>query len=131
MPTLAEIASKLPNGFHDAELCGLSVDYQRGVATMNINVDVSDPDVPSDPEYRPIDVVQGIVLLAIDAPHSAASAWASTALSIDGGEGQPSTSPIELPPLPKDTFLWWFFVNELNSFIRLAATKATFRWVDS
>jgi hypothetical protein len=52
-------------------------------------------------------------------------------LWIDGGEGQPSTSAIELPPLPKDSFLWWFFVNEWSSFIRLAALQATFRWADS
>jgi hypothetical protein len=132
MPTLAEIESELPNGFHDAELCGLSIDYQRGAATININVDVSDPDVSSDPEYRPIEVVvQGIAFLAIDAPHSASVARTSRSLSIDGGEGQPSTSPVELPPLPRGTFLWWFFVSELNGFIRLAATNATFRWTDS
>lgn len=53
MPTIEQIELDLPNGFHDAELYGLDVDYERGELTMRIGADLSDPDTSSgEPEPR-------------------------------------------------------------------------------
>jgi hypothetical protein len=46
---------------------------------------------------------------------------AAKPLWIDAGPGQPSKSVVQLPELPPDWFLHWFFVNEWNGFIRVAA----------
>lgn len=128
MATLAAISAELPNGFHDAELCRFDVDYERAELVMALNVDVSDPDVSDDPEYRPLQLsFSGLAFMAIDPPRSTTALSAPKALWIDAGDGQPSTSPVELPPLPESCFLCWFFVSEWSAFIRVAARDAKLR----
>jgi hypothetical protein len=128
MPTIEQIELDLPDGFHDAKLCKLDVDYERGEAVMTIRAEVSNHHVTAETEYRRGELrIRGVRFLSMDVPRSISE---PRLLWLDAGSGQPSTSPVELPPLPSNCFLHWFFVNEWNGFIRLAASNAQFRWVD-
>ena len=129
MATIEEIELNLPNGFHDAELCGLNVDYERGETTMTIRADVSDPgdSASGEPEYRRGRLtIKGVAFLSLDVPRSIAG---PKRLWLTSGAGQPSTAPAELPKLPDGCFLHWFFVSEWNGFIRIAAMDAEFAWM--
>ena len=81
------------------------------------------------PKYREgILRIMGIDFLVIDPPGPNAMLGLSRPSRIDTGSGQPSTSIIPLPTAPSSCFLQWFFVNDWNAFIRLAAQEAEFRW---
>ncbi len=129
--TLDDLAQTLPNGFHDAELTHLSVDYARGEVRLGLMIWIGEmSDETSGREaYRPaIVTVSGLVLLLIDPPCEGYPFGEPGAVRIDGGPGQPATSRSELPGIPDDAFLYWFFVDDWNAFIRVAARHATLEW---
>jgi hypothetical protein len=126
MATIEHLESILPNGFHDALLLRLSVDYRIGEAVMGIEVVVNDERTP---EYREgLLRMSGVHFLVVDAPGPNAILNSPRRSRIDAGSGHPSRSTIDLPSLPPGHFLHWFFVNDWNAFIRVAAKDATFTW---
>ncbi len=128
MTTLEEIELALPNGFHDARLCKLGVDYEHCTITMTLDIEVSDPDEYAGPKYRRGElVIRRVAFVSVDAPRATLE---PKSLWIDAGAGQPSTSPIELPELPSECFVHWFFVNDWNGFIRVAAHDAELHWAE-
>jgi hypothetical protein len=128
MPTLEQLERDLPNGFHDTKLCHLEVNYERGEVVMTMDVDASDPDATKKPQYRRGQLqINGMAFFSMDVPDSVSDA---KPLWIDAGPGQPSKSVVVLPEVPPDCFLHWFFVNEWNGFIRVAARDAAFKWAD-
>ena len=48
--TLEKIERHLPNGFHDAVLRRLAINYVDGTATFHLSVSAGDPDAKSEPE---------------------------------------------------------------------------------
>jgi hypothetical protein len=130
MTSIEQLERDLPNGFHDAELCGVKVDYERGEVVMTIDADVSDAEasISGEPEYRRCElIIKGLAFLSMDVPRSISE---PKPLWLTSGAGQPSTSPIELPPLPPECFVHWFFVSEWSGFIRVAARETEFRWAN-
>jgi hypothetical protein len=127
MATIEQIESSLPNGFHDALLLRLSIDYRIGEAVIGIDVVVNDERIP---EYREgLLRISGVHFLVVDAP-GPVILNSPRQSRIDAGPGHPSRSTINLPSVPSGHFLHWFFVNDWNAFIRVAARDATFEWVD-
>ena len=48
----------------------------------------------------------------------------------DAGPSKDLKTSHKLPySVPSDAFVYWFFVNEWNSFIHVAATDASFDWI--
>jgi hypothetical protein len=128
MPTIEQIVANLPNGFHDARLLRLAIDYVTGQVVMGLDVVVNDE---RKPEYREGTLrVTGVRCLVVDPPGANASSSSSQPSRIDTGSGQPTTSVIDLPSVPPGYFLQWFFVNDWNAFIRVVAKDADFRWAD-
>ena len=124
-----DVERLLPNGFHDAILRRLSVDYEARVLRLEIELWIGDMNKERCEIYRPGRVtVTGLGFLVIDNPRSG-DGPISGALTIDGGAGQPATSVIALPPLPSGAFLYWLFVNEWNGFIRFAGQSAELEWI--
>lgn len=123
--TFRELETSLPNGFHDAELLKVHIDYEEHQVALDLNLDASvDKDEPE--RYRRGRVTfSGVVFVSLDPPVDAAMGVST----ISAGSGEPMTAPRPLPDIPKDCFLCWVFVARSNSFIRLAARSVTHHWV--
>jgi len=110
--TLDELAASLPGGLHDAKLLSLAIDYPRQRLTLDLRIDVGDPDAPdaaAREARRPVRLVfTGLVLCVVDPPDSRYPFDRAGPLTIDAGDGEPSTSPRVLPPVP-------------NAFLRVVA----------
>lgn len=87
---LVEIENSLPNGFHDAFLESLTVDYASRRSSIRLRLWVGDPDaVVKDKReaYKGADLeLLNIVYFVIEAPDPGSEYEAVKSLWIDGGE---------------------------------------------
>lgn len=131
--TLREIEDRLPNGFHDARLNGLTFCLSTNEVKFDLQVFVGDPD--SDMEenrerYRNATLlIQGILYFAIDPP-TGIEGYPTCSSRIDGGTADEASSDALKPlkPLPDGAFAYWFYIENWNSFIHLAAKSASLQW---
>jgi hypothetical protein len=132
--SLSTIEDSLPNGFHDAELVFIDVDWTAERATLRGSVDVSDVDAPA--AYRPfLLVVDGIRSLAL--PLGCSPDQRETGLSLSlvgrgwcgGLQGWPPERAPADPPFP-DAWVYSFFLHELNDFVTIQGRLAQFEWAD-
>jgi hypothetical protein len=125
-----EVERLLPNGFHDALLRRLSVDYEASVLRLEIEFWIGDmADEERREIYRPGRVtVTGLGFLIIDNPCKGDGPFTGK-LWIDGGAGDPETSAVPLPPPESGAFRYWLFVDEWNGFIRFAGRSAGLEWL--
>ena len=121
--TLDELASSLPNGLHDARLLRLSIDHVLRIATPDPQIDVSTTD--SQANYRDARItLSGLVFCAVDPPDGRYPFDAPGPLTIDVGEGEPSTCAAVHPAVPTDAFLAWIFGASWNSFVHISARES-------
>jgi hypothetical protein len=67
--TFEELDERFPNGFDDAEIFGLTVDYQSRIATLQISLRGNPPDSPDRDQYRRATLtVQEFYYFSIDPP---------------------------------------------------------------
>ena len=129
---LDELQQTLPNGLHDADLLGIDIDYPGQEARLTLRVWLGNLEAIDESErerYRPaILLFSGLQFLVIDPPDQRPTYTGG--LRIEAGSGQPSTAPAALPPLVGQTFLCWLFVDQWNSFIRIAAHDVRINWSD-
>lgn len=127
--TPAEFAAALPNGFHDAFLRELRVDFTRGEATLSLVFWIGSLDAPAGPlrEARKAGVLRltGLSSIVTEAPAPGSRPVGKDGLWIDGDFG---VSPGEPPPPDDGQLRLWFFVQERNSFMRFAAKAAALEW---
>ena len=113
--TLETIAAELPNGFHDARLRTLSIDYVSRRATLDLRVWVGDSDAPVEAEreaYRPITLsISGLLWCAVEPPRTVAGG-AGDELWIDAGPMSSLKDKPALPVVPDGAFAWWIFVQQ-------------------
>jgi len=98
--TLDTIAAQLPNGFHDALLRCIAVDYVDRRATLALNVCVGDPDGETDAQreaYRPaIVIISGLFWCIVEAPET--NDELSDGLWIDAGPMSTLKRKAPIPP---------------------------------
>jgi len=130
--TLATIAAQLPNGFHDAHLRRLAVDYVDRRATLALDLSVGDVDADAHAEreaYRPaVITISGLLWCVIEAPKT--NDESRDDLWIDAGPVSTLKKKPSIPASPEDAFAWWIFVNQWNAFIYIAARNASLEWQD-
>ena len=123
--TLDEIDRELPNGFHDAEVRRLSVDFVARIATLELDLWIGSTDLPPDggrETYRPATIeLQGLSYVVVDPPDSTYPYARAKPIRIEisGGEHR-----ADLPPLQPGAFASRFFVQEWNAFIAISALDA-------
>jgi hypothetical protein len=123
---ISEIARSLPNGFHDAELLNICIDYANQTAALSLNLDVSNSEDESEELSRPARLVfSGVQFVVIDPPEGECDDAVSM---IEMGDGQPQTAIRVLPPLRAEASLCWLYMSGINNFIRIAAQGATLEW---
>ncbi len=133
---ITEIEMIIPNGFHDALLESISVDYMKKNAVFNLQLCIGDPyseDIKKREGYRRGRLMlHGLLYCVIEPPDPAYPYCEAKTLRIDAGPlGYPGISvKSRLPePLPEGAFSHWFFVQKWNAFIYVAATDAQFVWI--
>lgn len=137
MTTFDQVEQALPNGFHDAFLRSVSVDYVERTAQMELEVWVSSMD--TDNRQHREDYRRGrlqfidLFLFSVEVPDQEFLSSTTNGLSIDvtpaGYEAFPKQGWPE-EPLPEGAFLRSFcFTNEANSFVYVAAQEAAWMWL--
>ena len=134
---LLKIDNELPNGFHDSYLKSIQVDYCNRKIIIDLDIWVGDSDSKDEEsreKYRLGKLsINNFLYCAIDPPDPNYSYHESKPLRIDGGPIEETSSP-PLPSgllpksLPKDVFVYWFFVRDWNSFIYIAGIDAQLIW---
>jgi hypothetical protein len=133
--TLEELAFTLPDGFHDAQVSNVSIDYIKREARLIMDLSVGDPssdDAELRDAYREGELkLSGLLYWVIEPPDANYPYWESKQLWIDAGDlASASFRPsVKLPePLPAGAFASWFFVQGWNSFMYVAAMDASLEW---
>lgn len=134
--TLDEWDEKLPNGFHDAKILSVAIDYVAGVATFRLELLVGWPGDPEPERQRYQDaemIVTGLSFCSID-PSDPRYPFLVDGRPINVG-GDPAKSD-HLPALselltkcPAGTWCYRFFVHDWNSFIHIGALDAQVSWI--
>jgi hypothetical protein len=131
---LAELEATLPNGFHDAILETLAIDFNRNVATLSMSlwIGLLEPTVPQagrTPVMRRCRLsLDGLAFLAIDPPRQLVSPEGGVNVS---GESLSALSDVNLPPVAKDVFVYAFYACDWNSLIYVAAREVVLDWMES
>jgi hypothetical protein len=131
--TFEELDNELPNGFHDAQLHDLTIDYVRGTMTLRMIFWVGKMKGPNREERRPGELrITGLYLCAMDPPDpSYRYAPHGAALNVSGDPAKADTFPaLEKlsPAIPPGVSCYRFFVHEWNSFINIAAKDVQLSW---
>jgi hypothetical protein len=137
--TLVELEETLPNGFHDAELISLSVDYRTRVAKLELDIwtgDLHSKDTVVREAYRLAElVISGVAFFFLDPPDFRYG-YAKDTTTIHGFEWAGKTEvpqKIEdlVKSLPAGTFYNNAFIHCWNAFLHIAGTHAELRFKDA
>jgi hypothetical protein len=125
--SLEEIQIDLPNGFHDAEITSIVINYVERTIVIDLMLWVGDPEL-TDKAARET-YVPGLLTISeldfcvIEPPDYRYPFAAGKAIRIDSGPGLPPNISFSTDP-PADAFDHWFFVSDWNSFIYFRARNA-------
>jgi hypothetical protein len=136
--TIEEIGDSLPNGFHDADIYSINIEYGKEEATFLIDVDLSSFEGPVDiPHREGLLKLTGLLYCVIEPPTGSfskeyVSSPDKLSIASDSSDFSLLHSSPKLPePLPDGSFRHWFFITSHNSFIYVAAMDASFEWKES
>jgi hypothetical protein len=125
--TIDEVIFGMPNGFHDAYLLSISVDYRECILRINLNWWTGD--LGSEIEevreaYREgTFIVTGLQYFVVESPANGSSVDEPS--HIDGFTTRTSdVIRASLPDVSSGAFRYSLFVGEWNSFIHFAGTSA-------
>lgn len=131
--TFEDIDRQLPNGFHDARLRRIDINYADRTASLDMSFWVGDMDGPNREEYRDGTVsILGLCYYSIESPDPAYPFLRDrSAVDVAGYPEDPKTFPALdglLPVMPRDVTCYRFFVHDWNSFIHIAAKDVQLSW---
>lgn len=133
--TFEELDLGFPNGFDDAELIDMAVNYQCRTATLRLSLRGNPPDSPNRDEYRAAALMlDGLYYLVIEPPDADHLWYPPRSIQIDGYPEDAAQFPIFAdlkPKLAQGAFCAKFYVHDWNSFIHVAAAYARFLWDES
>lgn len=135
--SLRELEYTLPNGFHDASLETVMINYASSRVELDLRLHVGTPDAATKEErdaYRKARLcLNDFVYFVIDPPGAGHESPEAGALWLrDAGDATDESYPAYLKPrsdLPDSAFAYWFYVDEWNSHIHVAAKGASLEWL--
>lgn len=134
--TFEDLDRELPNGFHDAEIFSISLDYGGRTAVFEMAFWTGDIEGPNREEYRRGTLfIRGLLYLSIDPPDPDYPFMdTGSSLSVAGYSEDPEQFPA-MENLVKvsgsKVNCYRFYVHDWNSFIHLAATDVQLSWSDA
>ncbi len=130
--TFDELDRSLPNGFHDAWIKRIEVDYVARKVSFVMEILVGLPEDPPGRRSRLRDglvVLEGMEFIVIEPPTPGAAIEKDRGLWVDSYVGGPLPPEAESLPTPADCFLAAFYVDQLNSCMCIAARDARHQWI--
>ncbi len=134
--TLDELDHNLPNGFHDAEISSLELDYVAGIAKFQLSLLVGGPDGPEamgDTYRRAILTITGLCFCSIGHPYPTYPFLPNgKPICVSGDPARPDHLPTLsdlAAKFPAGTWCYRFFVQDWNAFIHIAGRDAEVRWI--
>jgi hypothetical protein len=125
--TFQQAAASLPNGFHDAELRRVEMDYVH--RRLRFDLDVWIGDMADEGLYRSARLMlESVAFFVIEPPDSNYPWLASGPIKIDAGEGQPRESSTTIPDPPAGSSVTWMYLGELNRFLLFCAGNTSLEW---
>jgi hypothetical protein len=135
---LEELNNKLPNGFHDAKLLSIQLDYIARTATLHLSLWVGSMEAPPGPNREKYQAailnLSGLCFCSIEPPDPGYPFLPKgKPSSVDGdpakGDHFPSL-PALSARLPEGAWCYRFFVVDWNAFIYVAAKDANISLVE-
>ena len=135
--TLNEIDDSLPNGFHDAMIHNIQIDYVKREVLIKLDIWVGD--MESDDETKRDEYQSGQIMISdllyfvVEPPDSTYEYHKSSPLWVDAGPIEKlATKPsLKLPtPIPTDSFGYYFYVQDWNAGFYIAAKSAQLNWTN-
>lgn len=134
--TFEDLARELPNGFHDAEIFRISLDYGGRTAALEMAFWTGDIEGSNPEEFRRGTLfIRGLLYLSIEPPDpDYPFMQADPSLSVAGCPEDPKQFPdMEKLVSASDSKVdcYRFYVRDWNSFIHLAATDVQLSWSEA
>ena len=130
--TFEEVENSLPNGFHDAKIVRITLDYPAGTLLMTMQILVGTPGQANEEEYGPAELrANGLYFCFIDPPDPTYPFKPNgKALGVSGAEELLESSVIGdlLNKLPEGVSVYRFYADRWNSFIHVAASDIQISW---
>jgi hypothetical protein len=132
--TLDQIENSLPNGFHDARLNKIDINYVSRVAKFELQIDIKrygDQDKKHEEVHRDgIITLNEVLFIVIEAPDPSYPYQKTKGLWIADSGKLESIKPQKAIPetLPEGAFTYYFFINDWNAFIYFSAMSANFEY---
>ena len=127
--TFEEVEKTLPNGFHDAKIVQITLDYPAGTLLMTMQILVG---VGQATEYGPAELrANGLYFCFIDPPDPTYPFKPNGKGLRVCGDQEPRESPVIgdlLHELPEGVSVYRFYADRWNSFIHVAATDIQISW---
>jgi hypothetical protein len=130
--TFRQIEETLPNGFHDAKIEHISLDYPAGALLMNMSILTGTPGESDQDEYGPAELkISGLYFCSMEPPDPTYPFNPNgKPLRVSGdscGRGSLEISNL-VRRLPPGASCYRFFVEQWNSFIYIAASDVQIAW---
>jgi hypothetical protein len=131
--TFQDLENSLPNGFHDAKLKSVSIDYVERLLTMQMEILVGTPEAKDRDEYRNATLtVTGLYFYVIEPPAvNYPFITKHRPIRVSGDEGWPDSLTDLAASLAQTNpaFTYHrFFSDNWNSFIYVAADDVQLSW---
>ena len=136
---IEDIEKTLPNGFHDAILQRLNIDYINKIIEFDLKIwigDLASKNEVTREEYRKMRLtLKGFTFFIIEKPDHTYPFASCEELTIDMGRlsSLKDSKYLEnlILTLPEKALSYWIFVSQWNSFIYFSALDAEYEWIDS
>jgi hypothetical protein len=131
-PSLLEtLERQLPNGFHDAALYELHIDYSNRQLTLTLGADVS-PAMARVPIYRKCSLrVSDLLFVVIESADIMETLTRGNEASVDAASLEGKELDRVWPTgLPEGSFAYWFYVHGVRSSIYFGARGAALEWLE-
>jgi hypothetical protein len=132
--TLKDIEESLPNGLHDAQVQRVEIDYEDRTIRFSLVLwtgDLSSDDEATRERYEKGELtIRDFIYCVIEPPDPTYPFVNASLITVGAGSAteEPIKTETPLPQkLPEGAFAYWFFVNEWNSFIHIAAMDASLK----
>jgi len=131
--TLDDLSANLPNGFHDAKLKRLLIDYAKREARFIADIWVGDISTEQREAYRLAEItLSGLLFWVSEPPATNQASDTAGGERIDiGSLSELKEKPsLNLPLVPDSAFVNWVFITEWNAFFYVAAQDAALKWLN-
>ena len=130
--TVEELENSLPNGVHDGEISGISVDYVLRVATFEIDLWIGDLN-SKDPVvrecYRKATItIRGLDFLAIEPPHPVYPYTEPDTVCISNNGPIDDRYGEKLSVLPKGNCSQALYIGSWNTCIFVSGESCDLKW---